>query len=146
MDFLRITKEFSFEAAHALKDYDGPCRGIHGHSYILSVGVSGTPESGSRSPKRGMILDFSELKKLVKQAVIDEVDHALIIPSDLAASVLLPLRETYSKVVVVDYQPTSENLLVDFAGRIRKVLPPGVMLCYMKLRETESSFAEWFAG
>jgi 6-pyruvoyltetrahydropterin/6-carboxytetrahydropterin synthase len=78
--------------------------------------------------------------------VIDEVDHALIIPSDLAASVLLPLRETYSKVVVVDYQPTSENLLVDFAGRIRKVLPPGVMLCYMKLRETESSFAEWFAG
>jgi len=145
MASIRITKEFSFEAAHALKGYDGPCRNIHGHSYKLSVTVSGTPIAGHQSPKRGMILDFSELKHIMKQEVIDRMDHALILPSDVDVDEMKKLGETFSKVIVVDYQPTSENMLIDFAERIRQALPAGVKLFSMKLRETATSYAEWFA-
>ncbi|MBE0646933.1 MAG: 6-carboxytetrahydropterin synthase QueD [Bacteroidales bacterium] len=145
MASIRITKEFSFEAAHALKGYDGPCRNIHGHSYHLSVTVTGNPVTSLNSPKRGMIMDFSELKTIMKAEVIDRMDHALILPSDLDISELKKLGETFSKVIVVDYQPTSENLLSDFAERISKALPDEVKLHSMKLRETATSYAEWYA-
>ncbi|MBN1198805.1 MAG: 6-carboxytetrahydropterin synthase QueD [Bacteroidales bacterium] len=145
MPSIRITKEFSFEAAHALKGYDGPCRNIHGHSYQLAVTVTGTPVASHTSPKRGMVMDFSELKKIMKTEVIDRMDHALILPSDLDISELKKMGETFSKIIVVDYQPTTENLLVDFAERINKALPEGVKLHSMKLRETATSYAEWFA-
>ncbi|MFH1297032.1 MAG: 6-carboxytetrahydropterin synthase [Bacteroidota bacterium] len=139
-----ITKEFSFEAAHALKGYDGPCRNIHGHSYQLSVTVTGSPITNHQSPKRGMIMDFNELKHIMKREVIDPMDHALILPSDLDISELIKMGETFSKVIVVDYQPTSENLLIDFADKICRVLPEGVKLRSMRLRETATSYAEWF--
>jgi len=145
MASIRITKEFSFEAAHALKGYDGPCRNIHGHSYQLAVTVTGNPIIDPRAPKRGMIMDFSELKKIMKEEVVDLMDHALILPSDLDITELKKMGETFSKVIVVDYQPTSENLLIDFATRIKRALPEGTALYSMKLRETATSYAEWFA-
>ena len=145
MASIRITKEFSFEAAHALAGYDGPCRNIHGHSYRLAVTVTGIPIDDPSSPKRGMIMDFSELKIIMKAQVIDPMDHALILPSSLDIDGIRPLGETFSNVVVVDYQPTSENLLSDFARRIQSALPAGVSLYSMTLRETATSYAEWFA-
>lgn len=92
-----------------------------------------------------MILDFSELKRIMKREVVDRLDHALILPTDIDIGALEKLGESFSKVVVVDYQPTSENLLIDFAERIRHALPEGVRLHSMKLRETATSYAEWFA-
>lgn len=50
MTVIRLTKEFSFEAAHALDGYDGPCREIHGHSYRLFVTVKGCPAAGEGDP------------------------------------------------------------------------------------------------
>ena len=144
MTLIRITKEFLFEAAHALKGYDGPCRSIHGHSYELSVTVTGIPCTDRDSPKKGMVMDFGELKKIVKENVIDHFDHALILCSGYHESEYNRSGEAFSKLVVVDYQPTSENLLVDFAGRIKPLLPAGVSLVSMRLRETATSFAEWF--
>jgi 6-pyruvoyltetrahydropterin/6-carboxytetrahydropterin synthase len=145
MPQIRITKEFSFEAAHALKGYDGPCRNIHGHSYKLNVTIGGVPAADPSSPKNGMIMDFSDLKKIIKSRIVDPLDHALILPSDMD---LEPFRasEYFSKLYVVDYQPTSENMLVDFAAKIQALLPPGVMLQALRLRETGTSYAEWVAG
>jgi 6-pyruvoyltetrahydropterin/6-carboxytetrahydropterin synthase len=143
---IRITKEFSFEAAHALKGHDGPCRNIHGHSYKLSVTVSGVPVQDPSSPKNGMIMDFGDLKRIVKENIIDVLDHALILPSDMDIAGLRKLGESFSKVHVVEFQPTSENLLNDFASRIAGLLPPGVTLYSLKLRETANSYAEWYSG
>lgn len=142
---ITITKEFSFEAAHALEGYDGPCRNIHGHSYKLSVTVSGTPVTDHSSPKKGMIMDFSDLKKIVKEHIVDPLDHALILPKDSTLPIASQAGESFSKIMYVGYQPTSENLLVDFAGRIGNLLPEGVRLESMRLRETANSYAEWHA-
>ena len=63
---IRVTKEFSFEMAHALWNYDGPCRNVHGHSYRLFVTLYGKPLEEQDNPKNGMVIDFSDLKRIVK--------------------------------------------------------------------------------
>ncbi len=146
MTTIRITKEFRFEAAHALKGYDGPCRNIHGHSYQLSVTIAGTPSEDASSPKKGMVMDFGDLKAIVKENIIDQFDHALILGRDFPSAELHKFEESAENIVYVDYQPTSENMLVDFAKRISLLLPPHVKLCSLRLRETNNSYAEWFAA
>jgi len=145
MSAIRVTKEFRFEAAHALPGYDGVCRNIHGHSYELSVTVIGSPIQQNDSPKNGMVIDFNDIKKIVKKDIIDHFDHALILRSDFERNKLSEWGEPFGNIVLVDYQPTIENILVDFANRIKILLPPGIRLFALKLRETANSFAEWYS-
>ena len=65
MAVIRLTKEFSFEMAHTLDGYDGPCREIHGHSYRLFVTVKGRPKDDPSDSKCGMVIDFGDLKRIV---------------------------------------------------------------------------------
>ena len=142
---IRLTKEFKFEMAHALKGYDGPCRHIHGHSYELYVTIVGIPIQDSSSPKNGMLMDFGDLKKIVRNCIVEEFDHALVLNRE-SADEFLPLKsEVFGKTILVEYQPTSENLLIDFAARLLPLLPPGIKLHNLRLRETVTSYAEWYA-
>ena len=143
MAVIRLTKEFSFEAAHALGGYDGPCREIHGHSYRLFVTVKGCPAAAQTDPKCGMVLDFGVLKRIVNEQIVSRLDHALVLRADEAnESLLRMLGERFDNVVTVDYQPTCENMLDDFARRLRARLPEGVTLWSLRLHETATSFAE----
>lgn len=78
MTKIRLTKEFSFEAAHLLEGYDGACREIHGHSYRLFVTVRGVPVCDGRNPKLGMVMDFGQLKRIVGEEVVQRLDHAFV--------------------------------------------------------------------
>ena len=143
---IRLTKEFSFESAHALEGYDGKCRHIHGHSYRLYVTIIGEPISDSVNPKYGMVMDFGELKRLVNEEIVDRMDHAFVMRrTDSADEVNMVLSEGFGNVVLVDYQPTCENMLVDFAELISRRLPAGVALHSLKMHETATSYAEWYA-
>jgi 6-pyruvoyltetrahydropterin/6-carboxytetrahydropterin synthase len=143
---IRLTKEFKFEMAHALKGYDGPCRNIHGHSYELVVTVAGEPISDCSSPKLGMVMDFGQLKTIVRQEIVAEFDHALVLSKDSVNEYFPQMGDLFGKLILVDYQPTSENLLIDYAARIKAKLPAGIELVTMRLRETVTSFAEWYAS
>ncbi len=145
MSTIRVTKEFRFEAAHALTGYDGVCKNIHGHSYELSVTLTGNPIHRNDSPKNGMVIDFNDIKKIVKKDIIDHFDHALILRSDFKKNELSELGEPFGNIILVDYQPTIENILIDFASRLKTLLPPGIKLFALKLRETANSFAEWYS-
>lgn len=147
MDTIRITKQFDFETGHALYGYDGKCKNVHGHSYKLSVTVIGHPISDSNHVKFGMVIDFSDLKKIVSTEIVDQFDHATVFNKntphiELAAE----LDKRGHTIILVDYQPTSEMMLVDFAERIKKRLPENIQLHCLKLQETGSSHAEWFAS
>ncbi len=144
MAVLRITKEFKFEMAHALYGHDGPCRHLHGHSYELFVTVKGEPVNDHASSKNGMVMDFGDLKKIVRNLIIEKFDHALVLNSSTPMPKGLSDYELYSNMILVDFQPSSENLLVYFAGLIKPQLPANVILHSMKLRETVTSYAEWF--
>ncbi|MBN2637494.1 MAG: 6-carboxytetrahydropterin synthase [Bacteroidales bacterium] len=142
---IRITKEFKFESAHALKDYDGLCRNIHGHSYELKVTVAGTAIKDETSPKLGMVMDFGDLKKIVREEIVSQFDHSVVLYKKMPESLIKELKHQFERIIITDYNPTSEEMLVDFAARIRTRLPKNLELKYMLLRETVTSYAEWFA-
>lgn len=145
MSFIRITKEFKFDTAHALKDYDGKCSNLHGHSYKFFVTVKGEPEQDKASPKTGMVMDFGHLKDIVNQEVVEKMDHAVVLNKEADLKHVHDIDQLFDKVVIVDYQPTTENMLIDFAGRIKKRLPEHIKLTKLLLRETITSYAEWLA-
>lgn len=130
--------------AHALMGYNGPCRNIHGHSYCLYVTVIGSPVCDDNSPVNGMVMDFNELKNIIKNEITDKLDHALVLSDKTPASILNSLKE-FDNVILLPYQPTCENMLADFAARIQKHLPSNIKLFSLKLCETVTSSAEWFA-
>lgn len=141
---IRVTREFTFEMAHVLWNYDGPCRNVHGHSYRLFVTISGVPVDDTRNPKNGMVIDFADLKNIVLKEIISVFDHAVAVSSDFDREKMELFKETFGNTVVLNYQPTCENLVADFAQRIKKLLPAVVQLHSLKLYETAKSYAEWF--
>lgn len=147
MKKIRITKQFSFETGHALYGYDGKCRNVHGHSYKLSVTVIGTPISDNNHVKYGMVIDFGDLKKIVKEEIVDVFDHATVFNKNTPHRELAEELESRGhNVLLANYQPTSEMMALDFANKIKKRLPENIQLYALKLQETETSYAEWFAS
>ncbi len=147
MRAIRITKQFAFETGHALYGYDGKCKNVHGHSYKLSVTVIGIPITDNSHVKFGMVIDFSDLKKIVKEEVVDVFDHATVFNKNTPHIELAKeLTDRGHNVLLVDYQPTSEMMVIDFAKKIASRLPKNIKLHSLKLQETDSSYAEWFAS
>ncbi len=142
---IRVTREFTFEMAHVLWNYDGPCRNVHGHSYRLFVTIAGVPVNNLQNPKNGMVMDFTDLKAIVLREIVNVFDHAVVVSRDFDQEKIKMFRETFGNTVVVDYQPTCENLVADYAQKINKNLPENITLHSLKLYETAKSYAEWFA-
>lgn len=143
---IRVSKQFSFEMSHALFNYDGLCRNIHGHSYKLRVTIVGEPIQEIENPKNGMVIDFSELKKLINKNVVDQLDHSLMINAAAPHRNLAELGEMYERHHLVEFQPTTENLVVYIADQIQTILPSRVQLYSIRLYETTNSYAEWYAS
>lgn len=145
MPKIRVTKRFHFEMAHTLYEYDGLCRNIHGHSYNLEVTLIGEPRKEPNHPKDGMVMDFSDLKKIVNTEIVDRFDHALMVNRLIPETQLELLKKTTNRIIIVDFQPTSENIAAFIAEILQQHLPTDVTLFSIRLFETVTSFAEWFA-
>ncbi len=142
--FIRVTKKFTFDMAHALYGYDGSCKNIHGHTYVLSVTLKGKAINDPHNPKNGMVIDFTDLKKIVKEQVIDVFDHSLVLNANSPHGTIKAFKENFEKINNVPYQPSCENLLIDFLERIKIHLPQSVVINNIKLEETPTSYAEWY--
>lgn len=116
-----VTKHFSFEACHYLPHYVGACHNLHGHSYKLSVTVTGNIQT--EGAKKGMIIDFKDLKKIVNEQVVDKYDHAY-------------LNEIFEN-------PTAEVMVEHIGENLKELLHPHFTLLSVKLWETEDSYAEY---
>ncbi len=144
---IRLTKRFTFETGHALYGYDGKCRNVHGHGYKLYVTIIGEPITDPTHVKHGMVMDFGDLKKIINEEVVDQYDHAIVINNSSPHSELgKTLLDQGNQVILADFQPTSELLITHFAEAISKRLPKNIQLHSLKLQETDSSYAEWFAA
>lgn len=139
---IRLTKEFDFETAHALDGYEGKCKDIHGHSYHLRVTVIGEPKDNCGLSDCGMVVDFGDIKNVVRTYVYNEFDHRLILRKD---SRFKGIESNNERVRYVDYQPTCENMLIEIVGILKLHLPSEVQLHNVFLRETGNSYAEWYA-
>jgi 6-pyruvoyltetrahydropterin/6-carboxytetrahydropterin synthase len=104
-----IKSEYAFDAAHFLKGYEGKCRNLHGHRWRVVAELKGEELSQAEQTK-GMLLDFGDLKKLLK-AKCDHLDHCLIYETgSLRDKTLEALREEDFRLVEVPFRPTAENL------------------------------------
>lgn len=133
---LSITKKFRFEAAHAILNYDGLCKNIHGHSYELLVTVC-----GPKDPETQMVMDFKLLKQIVNDNFLKQADHALFLNQHHPAAKELDTYE--GKKFMMQGEPTAENIIEMIAEMVRWKLPAGIKLKRLRLFETESSFADW---
>jgi 6-pyruvoyltetrahydropterin/6-carboxytetrahydropterin synthase len=138
---ISITKIFRFEAAHAIYQYQGSCRNIHGHSYELHVTVKEKGPVDGYVNGLGIIIDFKELKAMVQSNIVKVLDHKLLLSKAyLAANEDILLSE---EVVVFEKEPTAENMLIFARDQIQSSLPAHIELYSLKLWETRDSYAEW---
>ncbi|MBK9146227.1 MAG: 6-carboxytetrahydropterin synthase [Flavobacteriales bacterium] len=138
---VRVTKRFAFEMAHALRCHDGQCANIHGHSYVLDITIEGTPANAPGHPKDGMVIDFADLKRMVKP-IVDRYDHALFLHDREKGSVDLS-NALFGRVIFTSFQPTCENILLAIVEDLAPKMPVEVRLCAARLQETATSWAEW---
>ena len=117
------------------------CRNIHGHSYRLFVTVAGTPSDRDDDPKKGMVMDFGDLKRIVRRLVVEPFDHALVMRRD---DFERRIGRYDGKLILTDWQPTCENMIARFAEWIAAELPGEVELHHIRLHETATSYAEWY--
>lgn len=132
--------------AHSLHNYDGLCKHIHGHSYNMEVTLIGEPKDEPGAVKDGMVIDFGDLKKIVKKKIVDCFDHSYMVPSVYSKERIERLKKTTERLIVVDFQPTAENIVVYVAEILQQHLPSYVELYSIRLSETATSYAEWFAA
>lgn len=133
----QLTTHASFDSAHFLSGYEGKCRNLHGHRWKLEVTVS-SEELVREGQIRGMIVDFGELKKDVKN-LADEFDHCLIIEKGtLKEKTMEVLTEEEFKIIQVDFRPTAENFARYFYERIKAL---GYQVSLVKVYETPNNMA-----
>ena len=114
-----LKSEASFDAAHFLKDYEGKCRNIHGHRWRVVVEIKGEALS-EETQTRGMLIDFSDLKKAVKDAC-DFFDHSLIYEKDsLKETTIKALEDENFRLNEVPFRPTAENFSEFFFTSLRE--------------------------
>ena len=140
---IRVTKQFTFDMAHALYGYDGPCKNIHGHTYHLYVTLIGNVINDESNVKNGMVMDFSQLKAIVKENIVDHFDHSLVLNIRSPHAKLIDSNLIFDKVLYTNFQPSCENLVLDFVKRVKKLLPKKIELYSLRLVETPTSYAEW---
>ena len=149
MSNVSITKEFSWDMAHMLAGHEGLCKNLHGHTYKMQVEVcrnSGGVIEGLEC-SNGMVIDFKDLKNIVKTKIIDPLDHAFIYWTNstdpLENEIANLLIKNGRKVFGVNFRPTAEEMALNFFNELDKYLSlSGIELKRIKIWETPESFAE----
>lgn len=136
----KIAKEFSFDMAHMLDGHDGKCKNLHGHTYKLQVEIAG--ELHASGAKSGMVMDYSDLKAVVKQHILDPMDHAFIYDetSERESQVAALLNQLNSKTFALPARTTAEQMAKYMFDTLRDV---GLPVSLIRLWETPTSYCEY---
>ena len=107
---LSITKIFRFETAHAISDYNGKCKNLHGHSYVLHVTVTGKLINEKYLENFGFIVDFKELKEIVTNNIINKLDHSTILSKKYIDN--NNYLNQLNNLIIWEVEPSAENILL----------------------------------
>jgi len=107
-----ITRRLEFDAGHRISTHNSQCRHLHGHRYVIEITLSGDIIADEGVAEQGMVMDFSEVKRIAKTQLVDQWDHAFLVYSgDTPVINFLQTMEDH-KTVVFESQPTAENLAI----------------------------------
>lgn len=142
--FFEITREIGIDAAHRVPDHRSKCYNIHGHRYVVQATCKGPLyEVGEQ---RGMVLDFGFLKDEMMDVIDAEADHAFLVWKNDPVVRLL-LGSGHSKLVILDFVPTAENLAAywfnKLAPRVTARTDGAAWLELMRVHETPNCFADY---
>lgn len=146
---ITITKRLEFDAGHRIPDHHSVCRNLHGHRYALELSLEGETGETPGASDHGMVMDFSQVKAIAKEHVVDVWDHAFLVYAQDGAVVEFLRSLPEHKTVVLNCVPTAENL----ARRAFEILAPLIESRYgkklrlrkIRLYETPNSWAEYAA-
>lgn len=132
-----LQTEQSFDAAHFLKDYKGKCSNIHGHRWRVVVSISSEKLSAEQQTK-GMVIDFSDLKKALKN-ICDYFDHAFIYEENsLKLETVIALQSENFRLITVPFRPTAENFAHFIYEELKK---EKYTVCHVEVYETPNNCA-----
>ena len=132
---MKIAKEFNWEMGHRLPFHEGKCKNLHGHSYKCMIELTGKPDYN------GIVLDYYDVKKIV-EPVFDDMDHSFMVWKG-DKELIDALTKLNSRMVVVDFQTTAENICLYLLDKIKSSgLPANVTALKVRVLETENTYAE----
>lgn len=136
---MNLISRFTFDAAHRILGHPGKCAYLHGHTYHLEVTIG-----AARLDALGMVMDFDDLRALVRKAVLQRWDHATLLSEldPLVSAISAVQAEAPEKVVSFPQNPTAEILTREAWEAIRQALPPDVSLLRVKIEETPTCSSE----
>jgi 6-pyruvoyltetrahydropterin/6-carboxytetrahydropterin synthase len=143
---LTITRKLEFDAGHRIPNHRSECRNMHGHRYVIHITLSGELQKEKGASSEGMLMDFSDVKKLAEAHLISHWDHAfLVYEGDIVVRNFLNSLPDH-KTVVLDCIPTVENLAQIAFDTLKKVYEThyeaALILQSIKLYETPNNWAE----
>lgn len=137
----RLQTEASFDSAHFLAGYDGKCSNLHGHRWriLAEIEMDSLEESGQL---RGMVVDFGDLKKDVKE-LADFYDHCFIYEEGtLNENTVKALQEEHFRMIAVPFRPTAEHFSKFFYDALTK---KGYAMTRVTVYETPNNCATYSA-
>lgn len=140
-----ITKEISIDVGHSLEFHKSKCRNLHGHCYVVEVGVDDKVITKKGSSDYGMVIDFSDLKQTMMDEIDAKFDHGFVMSNtDPRKKYFEKMKEEGNKIVFVDFAPTAENLAKHWYGLLKKPLQMRkIKIHHVKIWETKSSTATY---
>ena len=145
---MQITTRLEFDAGHRIPNHKSQCRNLHGHRYVLEITLSGDIITQKETSEDGMVMDFSDVKRIARESVVDVWDHAfLVFKGD---SVVLDFLNTLPnhKTVVFPIVPTAENMAAEafkiLKNQYQDTYSNHLKLERVRLYETPNSWADAF--
>ncbi|KRQ86255.1 6-carboxy-5,6,7,8-tetrahydropterin synthase [Caloramator mitchellensis] len=140
---LTVTKEFTFDCAHMLSNHDGLCSNLHGHTYKLEVTASA--QLIKEGSSKGMVVDFGDLKSIVKETIVDKFDHSFLFweeGSEAEKEIARVVENFGMRIVKFKERPTAENMAIYIINTLNENLENGIKIVRVRLYETPTSYAE----
>ena len=141
-----ITTRLEFDAGHRIPSHKSQCRNLHGHRYAIEITLTGDIIRQENASENGMVMDFSDVKAIARQAVVDPWDHAFLVYKDDAEVLEFLNSLPNHKTVVMDAVPTAENMAAEafriLNGCYKDLYGNHLRLERVRLYETPNSWAD----
>ena len=141
---MEVTKIVEWDMGHRVPNHKNKCRHPHGHRYRLELTIKGNIKSLAGSSDEGMVIDFGDIKDIMKRCIHDPLDHSFMIWNQ--DPLMAPFAKNFPEeqaFILVDSIPTAENIIMWCYEALRHEIPKEVTISRLRLYETPNSWADF---
>ncbi len=144
---MQITRRLEFDAGHRIPTHNSQCRHLHGHRYAIEITLSGDIITTEGVSEHGMVMDYSEVKRIAKEQLVDAWDHAFLVYRNDTAVLQFLNSLPEHKTVILDVPPTAENLAMVAFNRLKDAYHNSygnhLQLQRVRIYETPNNWADY---